>query len=387
MKILITLLTIIFSAGCATTNQMDIATFESNPNLKLPPISVFMKRPSDLFRGECSEFDNKSVLNHCELNNIDLGKFRDEVKSSGIFQDVFYADGDVGYRILLTTGLYNREGGGDLGSAVIAGATLMLAPMIITANVKVEASLYWYEYELKHFSYDLPMEIRASLLTMNQDTDQDIAKSIASHVISDIQKEDLFSPELLSQSIQSSNYKADLTTPDSVSEYTKAGLNIYNHPFFGVQVRYLNELFNTDYADVFIYPVRSPEWENQKTILDKEMTNIRKDIELSQKENQLTPLNYDEVKFIQMDYGTKKVPVLFFEHEYSDTLSNIFTSRTYLTIKKDKFLKIRHTFIKDDAQKSISYNFAKELFNKISVPDESLFMAKIRKQWRDKSIL
>ncbi len=373
--------------GCATTNQLTLAEYEVNAERMLPPVSVFLRRPSEVFRQKCEAFDNESFLNHCGLNRLDLGKFVTELKHPGVFKDVLYANKDVGYRILVTTGSYNSEGGKDLGSAAIAGATLMLAPIVMSANIKVDAALYWYDYELKRFQYDLPIEMRASLLSMDQDTDRDVAKSVASHILRDVQAGELFSAAFLAKTLKSSDYSSELLVPDRVADYFREGLQVYNHPFNGAMVRYIEDTAPADYIDVFVYPIRSAHWSDEENILAKEIENVKKDIELFNKENNMESYQLVNNEFVAFQAADKSINSLMFEGNYEDSLSNQYVTQTYLMIIKDKFLKVRHTALKGGVSRKNIEKFISQLLKGTAVPEESLFMAKLRKRWRDSEAL
>lgn len=383
MKYIFCFLLLLILAGCSATNQIIVADYDINSENKLPSVTVFLQRPSEDFRQECETFDGKSVLHHCLLNRLNLSKFSEEIQQSGLFNEVLYANTDVDYRLLVTTGSYNLEGGDDLGSAIISGATLMLAPAIISTNIKVDASLYWYEYELKRFQYDLPVQLRASLFSLNQDTERDIAKSVASHILRDIQSEDLFTPSHIAKTLQSSDYKGSLKTPDKAENYLRFDTFIFNHPFQGAMVRYFEDAYPSDHIDVFVYPVRSTSWESDAETLNQEIANTQKDIELSNKENNVETVRVDNSKPISFQRNGQTIDALTFESEHHDTLYNEYISQTYLMIINDKFVKVRHTALKGGPSRKDLGVFVQQIADNIIVPTESLFMAKVRKSWRD----
>ena len=373
--------------GCSSTNQIIVADYIIDSEKKLPSVTVFLQRPSEAFRQECETFDSKSVLHHCLLNRLNLSKFSQEIQQSGLFNDVFYANQDIDYRLLVTTGSYNLEGGDDLGSAIISGATLMLTPTIISTNIKVEASLYWYEYELKRFQYDLPVQLRASLFSLNQDTERDIAKSVASHILRDIQSEELFSPSYIAKILQSSDYKNSLKAPDQAENYLRYDTFIFNHPFQGAMVRYLEDAYPSDNIDVFVYPVRATSWESNEETLSKEIANTKKDIELSNKENNVETVRVDNSNPLSFQRNGQVINALAFESEHHDSLYNEYISQTYLMIINDKFVKVRHTTLKGGSSRKDLGRFVQQIASNIVIPSESLFMAKVRKRWREEDTL
>ena len=79
--------------------------------------------------------------------------------------------------------------------------------------------------------------------------------------------------------------------------------------------------------------------------------------------------------------------MLYFENEYIDLVQNTNASKTYVVLLNDKFVKVRHTAIKGYDDKKEVDAFVTRLINEVSVPEESVFMANMRKQWRDNSRL
>lgn len=383
----IILLAAIILSGCSSTNHVTLAEYQTEPSTQLPPISVFLKRPADTFRQECETFDNRSILHHCQVNTLSLDKFYAQLKDSGIFTDVRYADSDTGYQLAVSTSAYTTEDGTELGSAVVAGATLMLAPLIVSIDFHVDAGLYWHGHPLHTFTYQIPFQARASLLTMNQDPEKDIAMSIASHILRDIQRKELFSPSFLADKIKASNYSTTLKVPEKTGSYERQFTHVFHHPFRGVQVRYSSAENQVGHADLFVYPIRSPQWDDAEDLLRKEAANVRKDIKLQQSEGSFENPRFGKDQIRTIETGNSNILSAYFDLTYSDTLYNDYISKTYIAIKEDKFIKVRYTTLQGSIDKNNIDAFVSELFDNIHVPPESTFMAKIRKSWRDTSQL
>lgn len=375
-------------SGCATTNQLTLANFVADPDDKLPAITVFFKRPSEDFRRQCQLFDQQSLLHHCTINSIDLALLQQQFQQTGAFEDVSFADDEVDYRVLVTTGLYNLEGGDDLGSALVAGATLLMAPMITSMNIKVEASVSWFGQELERFHYDIPFEQRVSLFSTQQDTAGDMARSVVSHIVHDLQAEAVFTPRFLADRLQSSHYDIDRQFPQASGDYALYAGHIYTHPFQGVQVRYLHTLNTGDYIDVFIYPIRSVlDDHDADTLLRRESTNIHQDIEQAVAGQNFSDLSFTEDKSLLWNIGNHPTDIIRFQHEYTDAVINTFTSTTYIAMVEDKFVTLRHTTLKGTLSDQQTDSLSQSLLEAISVPPESLFMSRVRTHWRDNNTL
>lgn len=382
MKYLTLMAIPMFLAGCATTNQATVAEYAEKPTATLPPVTVFLQHPLEEFQKNCEEFDRASTLQHCRLNRLDLGKFASELSNADVFEEVLYANQDVPYQIRVTTGVYNTEGGDDLASAAFAGATLMLAPMIISADIKVDAALYWHEYKLKQFQYNLSIEFQASLLSVDQDTDRDAARSVASHILRDVQSEELFSATYLATAIHSSDYEKDLSVPEVMGDYAQQEMRVFNNPLCGACVLYQKDTALADYIEISVYPIRAGRWQDEKNVLEKEIENLKKDMELSNKENAIELLRQSDNEVVIFPHPNATIDAVMFTTEVMDRLSNEYACQTYLMIMEDKFFRVQHTALNDVVSRAEVEDAVSQLVKSSEVPQESLFMAKLRKQLR-----
>lgn len=370
--------------ACSSVNELSMIEYNAEPQRRMPPVTVFLKRPSDEFRQDCEDFDKRSLLHHCQMHMVALEKLHQEFQNSGAFESVLYANNDTDYRLLITTARYNFEGGDDLGSAVLAGATLMLAPMVVSMDIKVNVGLYWHGVELDTFEYEIPFKQRLSLLTANQDHEADIARSVSSHILHDLQaRPQLFEPSYLARKLEATDYENSLRTPLDVGDYRRDFLYVFNHPFRGAQVRYVHPTNPDDYADLFIYPVRSAHWQRPAELLEREAANVRKEMELVGRENGQGGPTFGADQPLRWELGTGELGLRYFEAEFTDPLENGYVSRTYLAIVEDKFFKVRHTAPLGQSDREEADRVVMGLLKTIQVPSESLFMAKIRRQWRD----
>ncbi len=329
-------------------------------------------------------FDARSVLHHCHLNALPLEAIHAELQDSGVFRQVLYASDDADYQLLVTTAAYNHEDGAELGSAVVAGATLMLAPMKVSTEVKVDAVLTWNGQLVKRMAFDLPFEMQASLLNMNQDADRDLAKSIVSHLIASLHQAQAFSAQTLVDLLHASDYSADMKVPEVVGEFQIDDTFVYRHPLRGSQIRFIHREFQFDRLDLFVYPVRDWRLENIGGVLKKEADNVRQDMRLAEKKGIYQQLQLDEDRLYPVSAGDSERTVLRFDGTFHNQEEAIdYATRTYLVVMKDKFVKVRASFGKTSATLPDTDTVVAQLVRELTVPDESLFMVELRKHWRD----
>lgn len=378
-------LLIVMASAC--TSIGDIPTLEyTKDQVDMPAVSVFRMTPSQRNMDACKDYARKSILHHCEINLIDTGLINHAFSSSGRFQQVRYADKEVPYSIRVMTASYRYESGEDLGHAALAGATLLLAPMQLSTDIQAVVEIFWHDFPVKRYEYDIPIKIKAGLLNITKVADSEalIAESIVSHFMVDAEKDNVFSTKTLSAALDSTDYDAVYIEPDLGDQYELRGSYIYRDPHLGVQTRYHSAIDAEEYYDVFIYPIAHWDLSDQQSLLDQEMDNLKRDIEFSLKERQATEyqLLSQQVKSEQLANRVARVGYL--AASYRAANEAVYKTETYVTIVKDKFIKSRVTYQPIGSVFPDAWMFSKVYMNKVTVPSESTYMAKIRHQWRSK---
>ncbi|GAA6167263.1 hypothetical protein NBRC116591_10730 [Sessilibacter corallicola] len=385
-KALIASVSFLLLAGCATNNQFVVAEYEKIVEEKFPPISVYYQTPPDELRQFCNVYKEKSALHDCFTNIIDLENFYDEFNDSKLFENVYYAEKDVDFKVLISTANYYHSSGADLGRAAIAGATLLLAPLTNPQDIKVEAAITWKDHVIQRYQYDIPFTAKASLFSTNRNPESDMAKSIASYLMKSFQESEVFTPEFLSKEIESSNYSDELTLPEFVGEYQFSEDIIFHNPLNGVVNRYTHQEFLFDYVDVFVYPVRHWDLNNGKALIEREIGIIKNEIDLLLQESNSSKAEFDEPEFYSVNSTEGKVSFAALSGDYLTEEKQRYKTVIYLYQEEDKFIKFRSTFEADAALGRQIKTFVDEVAGKIQVPEESLFMAQIRQSWRENAL-
>lgn len=379
-KNLLTLVVFIpYLMACATTNQFEVAEFDDDPQYALPALTVFMQHPGDEFRAACEQFDAESVLHHCSLNSLKLETLHAFLADSGVFEGVAYADRDTDFQLLVSSAIYHYESASNLGSAAIAGATMMLAPMVMSTTIKAEIGLHWRGALLESFSYELPFELRHSLLSLDQDADGDLAKSVGSHLVRDLQLGDYFTPSRIAQTLQATNYLEMLAPPQSLGAFEQDVFFVAYHPFVGAQVRYVEPHALLSYFDVFVYPVRAWRWDEHEDVLAAELQTVQRDIELAAEEAGSSELRFGELQWHDIPgYGAGA----YLGAGYVDSIQTQINTNTLITVVGDKFVKLRHSYLASMPARDLA-PLLEEFLLGVDVLGESVFMAKVRKTWRE----
>lgn len=372
----------LFGLGACATNQFPVAKYNAEPERLLPHLAVFSYQPPEAFRKECEDYAASSMLRYCSLNSLHLQNLWLELQNAGVFEGVHFANNQVPYRLVISTARYSSDKAMDFGNAILSGASLMVIPMSTDLIIKVNAELYWYEYKLGTFRYNLPFEARQSLFSQTGTVPRDIAKSIVSHIIRDSQNAGIFTTRQLVVTLKSTDYEKSLVVPERLPGLEKAESQIFGHPLLGALTRYVGQHGPDKVADWFVYPIRAVNWRDHSEVLQKEADNVRSEFDLMAKEEEYLGVQHQRQKLSSWTIGGESKPVLQMSTHYSDTLQNEMTTRTYISVREDKFLKLRLTTLRGDYSDAEAQRLAKQLIAQTRVAGESLFMAKARQQWR-----
>jgi len=370
-------------ASCATTNEFVLAEYKQDKQ-SLPPLTLFAKIPEADFEQSCNNFASESLLKHCQFDVVDYRELHRELQGSDIFDLVRLGDDEVAYQLLIASAGYMEEGVEDIGEAVIAGATMMLAPLSTAQDIHIDATLTWHGLPLRRYQFEVPFTARVSLLTPLGQAEKDLAKSIASELISRLQQDQVMAPEYLYQTIGASDYHRTLNLPESVGEYVSNPVVLANHPLFGAQTRYVHRQFQFDSVDVFVYPIPNWDWGDPRSVQSREVGRIRRELALVEKEAHWQGLDLgEEVSEIWSVQG-ETTPVTRISGYFLAADGERFDTHTYLFVRKDKFIKVRASFAGVGRNRDEVEAFARGLIARAGVPSESQFMAKVRANWREK---
>ncbi|WKT61586.1 hypothetical protein Q2E61_05195 [Microbulbifer thermotolerans] len=370
--------------GCAATNKFSVVEYQQTMDAKFPPLAVFSKVPDGDFRQRCEAVNKESLLKQCSFNTIDYSQIYQELSQSGLFESVHLANDAVPYQLLISSAMYDKTSAVELGQAAVAGATLMLAPVNTSWEIHIDAALTWHGHLIRRYQYEIPFTSSVNLFSEHGSMDRDQARAVVSRLIADFQKDEALSPGVLYRSLEASNYETELHLPEAVGEYLANPLVMFRHPLYGAQARYEHKQFQFDFVDVFVYPIPSWEWVDEKSVLARESLRVRKEMEYVEKEGQWKDLSLSDDTWKRWRRADQQVPVLELSGDFSTVADEArYHTYAYLFLLKDKFVKVRASFTGEGRGKKDVESFAREVLASIEVPDESRFMARVRKMWRD----
>lgn len=366
--------------GCTSTNEFVTADYVVGTTPDFPPVNIYYQRPDGDFRDQCREFDSQGMLYHCSLNEFDLTEIQSALKASGTFEDVLLGGDATGYQLTIATATYNQETGKELGGAALAGATLLLLPMGVESEIKVQAELGWRGNLLTRYEYTLPFTAKASLFSDLSSIERDRASTIASHIIKDLQTDESFSTAFLHNVLHSSDYAE--TFPEAVQDgFERVDVEISRDPLEGAVAMYSHESLE-DPIVVALRPVRSWHWENSTEVIQQEALGVRKDIELKYRGagGEIPPVSEVE-SLVELENSASLRGIVVGEYGERYTLNVI------LHLLQDKVVEI--VFREYDGGRPVVdlvQSFVPALVPVLNVPQESFYMAAVRKYWRDNVI-
>ncbi len=385
VKVLL-LIGIIYLTACANNKPYGSGP-ASDVIADLPHTGIFVTQLSDSLRDECLEFKDQSLLHYCKENSFELNEVYEALNASGRFASVFPRDFNPDYQILISSAAFQFDDADSMANAIVSGASLMLVPMKVETTFKAEFTVMWRGNILDKFSHEIPVDFSFSLLTSQEAFDQYVAKAMADVLLKGIDEHGSMSPGHLVETLEASDYGADLTVTESVADFRLIEGTVYRDPLLGTMLRFNHQQFAFDRIDVFVYPIRATDWRSAPEVIGAEMENIRSEINYVEQEGHINNVELSDADLLHWKTGSTNAVVGFMDGHYVTEQSERMYTSTYVFIKEDKFVKVRASFPKNEDDTSVAApdEFVRTLIPSISVPEESLFMARLRKSHRDRS--
>ena len=373
--------------GACATQSIDGTSSQAEPDY--PPVSLFYKYLSDGLDEECRAFSEQSLLHHCVSNPFDLRLLQQDLQQTGKFLDVSLADAEAQYQVHTSIAVLDQESGEELGNAALSGATLMLLPLIMEKTLRAEVAVTWHQLPIKRYEYTVPFEYSASLFTPASSYERKLTNLLSERLLADLQQENIFSGAYLMAALQASDYEHDLSVPDAVDEYFLEEKYILNNPFHGAVLTFQHKQFAFDRAEVFVYPIRSTDWQDAANISAREAEILRTELQEMAQQGQIKELELDAVQPLlwQLDDGEQYRGV-YYNGSLTDHDGQNGRTATYIFTKGDKFVRIRAVFPMQEDSFAVQNpdGFVKDLLKHIQPPAESVFMARLREQRRHDGI-
>lgn len=385
MRALLTPCLVLLLTACATTDSSKGRSGSAEPDL--PAISIFYSELSDDLREDCEAHKSQSVLHYCEENHYDINALASALKDTGRFESVSYGQVHADYQVLVSSSKKVQDDAKGLANAIVAGASLTLIPLQIEMRLNAEFVVLWRGELVDQFSHEFSATQSSSILKKLEPSPEFVARLLAERLMQDIDQHDPFTPERLAEALKSSDY-SQLDVPEELANYRQIDQYRYRDPFMGNMISFNHSQFAFDRIDVFVYPIRSTDWSNSRQIIESEMENIQAEIQHMEKEGYIKDIELNASRASRWDAEPGETMVGFMDGQYSNSQSERVYTATYTFVKEDKFVKVRASFPITDEGTDMQApdDFVQALLTSVSVPEESLFMARVRKMHRENSM-
>ncbi|MGB1296753.1 MAG: hypothetical protein ACPG8A_00695 [Psychrobium sp.] len=359
--------------SCASTTKTKLAAYDKHVDYQMPAVSIYHTKLSSELKDKCQNFAEESVLNHCHINKVSTRQYSKQFKDTNLFEEVHFANDNIEYSIAISTASMDSETAGEISQAALSGASLLLVPMTNSMDVDAEVSVYWRNFKIKQYEYQLPYTSSISLFSDKEDADIDFAQSLVSNVLKDLQTDQTLSTRFLAQTLKASNYEQELVVPAKIANFDNMGQYIYNDPLLGSSTTYAADGFHNDRIDLYVYPIRKVDLSDEQRLLAEESKSIENEFNSVAKQLEWTNVKFSAPKTLTVQHKNQQINGIYFEGEYLQKLGEKSFTSVYLFKLKDKFVKFRASFPERFITQPIS-----KVFSQIRVPDESVFMKELR---------
>ncbi|MCB1704133.1 MAG: hypothetical protein KDI17_04675 [Halioglobus sp.] len=382
-RVLVFCVLLALAAGCTTTTKPKVSA-ESNVygDVLWPEVSLFYKEPSDALRERCIEFDQASLLQHCDLRLLTLDYELEQLRESNYFAAVKFADSNVDFAIAITQASFLDESAGGIANAALSGATLLLVPFTQEYDIVVEVLILWRGHVIRETSYEFTFAPTTALYTNPEQEKIELAGKITASIIEDIKNNDVLSGQYLADALGASDYTNELVVPERAGEYLRMGETAQGTPFDGVAFSYARPEFQFDEYAVSIYPIRATSWIDYAAVLSEEMKLIRADFETALKAGEWRDVRFAEQREVLVESPRGGSAGIVQTVDLVDLNGDPYIGRIYLMVKEDKIVALSN-FVPVTYEQPDSQVFLSTFLGGLVVPVESPFMAKLRQQQRE----
>jgi hypothetical protein len=368
--------------GCqtASNNPLPVPEVELGPE-PLPPISIYDMKSSPEVAALCAQ-------HRCSDPGF-ANKIVSQWAASGAFESLAVRDEARPYRVYIdAVQITPDELAGDLAKAVVAGASLLVVPVVKDTEFRASFRIEWSRQEVASYEFVVPHQAIISLLSEPQAHVDHAAQSVAYSFLQRAIEERAFAPETLASVLGASDYVEGMTVPLLPLGFRWLGQQHLGDPFTGVLLRFESPASIEDNVTAVIYPIRRTHWDDAYGgVLEQEMEIAREEIELGVKEGFYGVASFAETVELPAQAETPRglwARGVVSLPEESEEL----TSHILLFPREDKLIKIRVTERGDRGDQATAdvVAFGQELARRIVVPPESAFMARQRLEARKSRI-
>ncbi len=381
IRLLTTLILAIVISGCNSFSTHEKASYSKGINTQYPPITVRYGKPSEAIENECRDYNTENTVWNCGHHVFSLNHYWNSLKSTQLFKAVDYDVNRNDYQVFITTTRFMNPGAGEFSNAIISGLSLFTVPTASESRVVTDVDVTWRGLPVASYTYDKQFYDTLSIYDDMNASQLDFIESVLSLFIQDAQRDNFFTSEGLYEALSASDYARDLDLPEDLSQFIAVSTHLYPDPFLGLVRGYKSNSDDGVYR-VQVYPIKRTILDNPDFILEQETKKMLKDFELRLREKGVQSLEIIPPKSISYSSGETIYSGYYISDPFVDGIVGDVTIDTYLFIQHDKFIKIQVGCLPKEECLSGKV-FYKKVIENIKVPEESLFMSKLRQRKRE----
>lgn len=334
-KKVVTTLGILLITGCA--QNLD----RLNPVAStLPALNFYYVPPSKTLLRQCQ--DAALPGDQCHANILPKAAYLHELQHKGQFAWVG-EDEDTDYLLTLST------------------AGTEKTPWLVAEMVLSWRGMPIQSYQLRRQASYSKVPAEASSATLVE------------RFLALAQKDAVFGASFLAQRLNSEDYNEDLQVPARVSAFELRDKVVYNDPLQGSMLTYQDPQYGEDRIEVSVYPIPTSDISDTPQVLHNEANKLRANLHGFVKRHQLPPLSMTENKLLRWQAKDKEFSGYYLDASIESSDKEPFYAAYFFFVREDKIVKFSTTF-----PASFAMDFVKEALPQMQVPQESVFLSKLR---------
>ncbi|MDF2179689.1 hypothetical protein P2G88_15670 [Aliiglaciecola sp. CAU 1673] len=332
---LMSVLALALVAGCTTTPEASKALTQN-----LPALSFYYVPPGKTLLRQCQ--DMALAGEQCVGNTLASSVYQKALQDSGKFPWVGQ-DENTDYLLTLAT----------------AGTEK-------TPWLSAQMVLSWRGIPIQ--SYILKRQP-----TYSAWTPEEASARLIERFLDQVNEDGLFSASFLANKLGSEDYEDDFHAPDRVSAFELKDKVIYNDPLQGSMLTYQDPQFGADRIEISVYPIPTSDIKDTPAVLSSEANKLRANLNGFVERHKLPPLLMTENKPLSWHAKDKEYKGYYVDAVIDSTDTDPFYAAYFFFVQEDKIVKFTTTF-----PASYAMDFVKETLPQMQVPQESVFLSKLR---------
>ena len=167
-------------SGCKTANPMQKDYYSNGPEHRLPPISVFGKKPSDELNEICSKAQ-------CVQGGELVDAIYNEFVKSEMFTALAAGENKSDYQLQITARRIDPGDAKEFAKVMTSAASLFVVPVVMNHEYRSEFVVKWRGMQIASYNFAIPYDETVYLFKDLAQSKQFAAEAMASKFFSAVQ--------------------------------------------------------------------------------------------------------------------------------------------------------------------------------------------------------